>query len=464
VDSLQIIDWIIISVVLLGTVSIGFISGKSTTKTDDDYIVSNRNMGLFAFVAVNVSTWYGGILGIGEYSYRYGVSSWFTQGLPYYIFALLFALLFAGKIRATGLLSIPAKIEKEYGKKIALIAAVLIFIITSPAPYLLTASQIIATIFNVNVELLLFFLPIPLIIYLTIGGFKTNIKVDIFLFFFMFIGFISAAIYLFNQYGGYSFLEKELPAQHLSLTGGSSFFYLLVWYLVAAWTIADPGFHQRVYSAKNAKTAKMGIFISIILWFIFDFFTNTSGLYARALMPNLSNPISAFPQLAKDILPTGIKGLFLASLFATVYTTLNSFTFLSGVTFSHDIVEKLVPKKNYNIQIFTSIGMVIATVISIILCLTLNSIIEIWYYIGSLFIPSLIFLVSGSYYKMFRMGEKMTIYQVIVTPIAGLFWFIFRDNLFQGTFLGEVEPMIVGIVVGSLFYIVNCIKYYLLPQ
>ena len=95
------LDLIIISFVLLVTIGTGFLASRKSTGEADSYIVSDRNMGLFTFVAVNVSTWYGGILGIGEYSYRYGISSWFTQGLPYYIFAFIFSFLFSGKVRAS---------------------------------------------------------------------------------------------------------------------------------------------------------------------------------------------------------------------------------------------------------------------------------------------------------------------------------------------------------------------------
>ena len=45
-----------------------------------------------------VSTWYGGILGVGEFSYRYGISNWVIQGVPYYVFALFFAFLLAKRI------------------------------------------------------------------------------------------------------------------------------------------------------------------------------------------------------------------------------------------------------------------------------------------------------------------------------------------------------------------------------
>ncbi len=447
------IDWVIIGSVLAGTIGTGFWSARRSKGSEDDYIVSSREMGLFAFVAVNVSTWYGGILGIGEYSYRYGISSWFTQGLPYYIFALLFALVFAGRIRNTGLLSIPAKIKEEYGGKIAIVASVLVFIITSPAPYLLTAAQIVATIFGAPVDLMMIIIPVPLIIYLTIGGFRSNIKVDVFLFFFMFAGFAAAVFYLSGEFGGYEYLKSNLPADHLSLTGGSNFFYLLVWYLVAAWTIADPGFHQRVYSAKSPSVARNGILISILLWFVFDFFSNTSGLYSRALQPGLNDPVSAFPVLALEHLPAGVRGLFLASLFATVYTTLNSFIFLSGVTFSNDIVKEVVAPEKFKLKFYTFTGMVISTGIAIALAAGFRSIVDIWYYIGSLLVPSLIFFILGAYFPKLRLGNGVTLAQVISVPVAGSVWLIIRSGFDPSGNLSQVEPMIAGLAAGSLFYI-----------
>ena len=458
------LDVIIISFVLLVTIVTGFYTSRKSSGEADSYIVSDRNMGLFTFVAVNVSTWYGGILGIGEYSYRYGISSWFTQGLPYYIFAFIFAFVFAGKVRATGLLSIPAKLRIEYDNKVAIVASILIFTITSPAPYLLTAAQIIATIFDVPVDLMLFIIPIPLIIYLSIGGFRSNIKVDVFLFFFMFAGFIAAGIYLFTTYGGMSFLEQKLPEEHLSLTGGSSFFYLLVWYLVAAWTIADPGFHQRVYAAKTAQIAKKGILISIVLWALFDLFTNATGLFARALLPDLQNPVSAFPALAANYLPAGIKGLFLAALFATVYTTLNSFIFLSGVTFSNDIVKELVSDEKFHLKRYTAIGMILSTLIAIILSLTLRSIVDIWYYIGSLFVPALIFLIMGAYFKKFKQGNGLAILQLIFIPVSGLIWIIIRKELAEDSFLAQVEPMIIGLLTGGVIYLIGRVKNHFLTR
>ncbi|MEJ2051569.1 MAG: hypothetical protein P8Y60_17340, partial [Calditrichota bacterium] len=59
---------------------------RSNLSDEEDFILGGRRLTLPAFVATLVTTWYGGILGIGEFTYRYGFSNWVVFGLPYYIF------------------------------------------------------------------------------------------------------------------------------------------------------------------------------------------------------------------------------------------------------------------------------------------------------------------------------------------------------------------------------------------
>ncbi|MDZ7623628.1 MAG: hypothetical protein U5J96_04155 [Ignavibacteriaceae bacterium] len=90
-----------------------FTPGEKTVADANDYLFSGRKLSLFLFVAVTASTWYGGILGVGEFTYRYGLVSWFTQGFPYYIFAFVFALFFAKKIREASLFTIPEETNRR---------------------------------------------------------------------------------------------------------------------------------------------------------------------------------------------------------------------------------------------------------------------------------------------------------------------------------------------------------------
>src|SRR5512140_3826290 len=110
------------------------ISGQGHKASETvDYLLAGRSLTTPVFVMTLVSTWYGGILGVGEFSYLYGVSNWVVQGVPYYFFALLFAFLLARRIRATNLLTIPDKLHQTYDRRTALAGAFLTFLLMTPA-------------------------------------------------------------------------------------------------------------------------------------------------------------------------------------------------------------------------------------------------------------------------------------------------------------------------------------------
>ncbi len=278
-------DILIIILFFASVLLIGYFTGRKTKNTAEDYLLSGRKLSLFLFVTVNVSTWYGGILGVGEFTYRYGLVSWFTQGFPYYIFAFLFALFFAKKIREASLFTIPDKLIEVYGKNVGLVAAVIVFVLVSPAPYLLMTGNLLSLIFKIDLLPALCISLLLSLIYLIRGGFRSNVYVDVFQFFVMFAGFILIVVFSGMKFGSIDFLSSSVPESHLQITGGMSPTFLIVWFLIALWTFADPGFHQRSYAAKSGNIAKWGIIISIFFWALFDFLTTTTGLFAKGVLP-----------------------------------------------------------------------------------------------------------------------------------------------------------------------------------
>ncbi len=452
--SLDILDIVIILFFFLMVPAIGFYVSRSKQKSEEDYLLSGRNVGMFLFVTTTVSTWYGGILGVGEFSYSYGLVSWFTQGLPYYIFAILFAVFFAKKVRTASLFTIPEKLEQTYDRGVSILAALIIFFLVSPAPYLLMVGSLFSLIFDIHLAYGMIIGLILSSIYLLKGGYTADLWTDVFLFFVMFVGFIIIVFVSGNDYGGYDFLQNSLPESHLDFTGGFSSIYLTVWFLIALWTFSDPGFHQRCYAAKNGNIAKWGIILSVGIWILFDFLTTTTGLFSRAVLGEIENPVLAYPLLAEAVLSKGFKGVFYAALFATIFSTLNSFLFLSATTFGKDFAAKYFSKK-LSIINYTQIGLIAAGLVGVILALLIPSVIELWYTIGSLFIPSLIFLIVGSYYEKFEISRRIAIVEMITAIIVGMLWMILRDNELLASSFYEIEPMIVGLISAFLIHMVG---------
>jgi len=453
------LDIIIVILFFLIVVILGFIP-KMKNNSAESYLLSNRNVGIYLFVLTNVATWYGGILGVGEFTFKFGILSWVTQGLPYYVFAIVFAFLFAGKIRKASLFTIPDKLEEVYGRKVGLFASLLVFILVSPAPYLLMIASLLSLIFGINILLALFIGIFISVVYLFKGGYRANIITDAFQFFVMFIGFIAIVYFASTTLGGLNFLKDNLPPAHLSISGGASPTFIIVWFLIALWTFADPGFHQRCYSAKSENVAKYGIIISVVLWMFFDFLTTSTGLYARALLPNMENAVLSFPILAENILGNGYKGLFYAALFATILSTLNSFLFLSATTFSRDFVYKLKKEVDDNNLIkYTRIGLIVSSIISIILAYKFSSVVEIWYNIGSIIIPGIVLLVISAYSKVLQITHKYALIESIFAITASLIWLLIRPLFAMVQIISEIEPMIVGMLIAVTIHLLGIRKY-----
>jgi SSS family solute:Na+ symporter len=452
--SLSPLDIFIILAFFLLVISIGLIPGKKDTATTEGFLLSERKVGLFLFILTNVATWYGGILGVGEFTYRFGLLSWFTQGLPYYIFALVFAIFFSKKIREASLYTIPDKLEKVYGSKTALLCAGLLFVLVSPAPYLLMVANLLSLVFHINIFWSLVLGSLLSAGYLFKGGYKSYVFADAFQFFIMFAGFIVTLIVAYFNLGDFSYLQSNLPANHLKIPGGVSYTYILVWFLIALWTFTDPGFHQRCYAAKNGNVARNGIIISVFFWALFDFLTTGVGLYSRAALPGLQSPVLSYPLLAEKLLGSGLKGLFYAAMFATILSTSNSFFFLSATTISKDFLFKLNTRKQQkNLKYYTYLGIVLTAVLSISLAYFIPSVIDLWYTIGTVCIPGIILLVVSAYYPKFRVSSTIAIIEVIVSFLSSLLWLFIRDKFSTIAPFNEVEPMIIGLFIAALIHL-----------
>ena len=437
--SFSTLDILIIVLFFCTILFIGFYTGRKTVSDASDYLLSGRKLSLFLFVAVNVSTWYGGILGVGEFTYRYGLVSWFTQGFPYYIFAFLFAFFFAKKIRQASLFTIPDKLTDIYGEKVGLASAVIVFVLVSPAPYLLMSANLISLLFGINIIPALLISLLVSIAYLIRGGFRSNVYVDVFQFFVMFTGFILILIFSGIEFGTTEFISSNVPEDHLKVTGGMSPTFIIIWFLIALWTFADPGFHQRCYAAKTGNIAMKGILISIFFWALFDFLTTTTGLFARGVLPELDNPVLAFPLFAEKVLPAGIKGIFYAALFATILSTQISFLFLSGTTIGRDFIYRgVVPhsgtKTDFQttnaearLKNYTIFGLIISGLLASLLAYFIPSVIEIWYTIGSLFIPGIILPVISAYYPRLKVSSKFILIEMIGAFLSSTIWYFVRS-------------------------------------
>jgi solute:Na+ symporter, SSS family len=404
-----------------------------------DYIVAGRKLTLPAFIATMVSSWYGGILGVGEYSWNYGVSNWLVFGVPYYLYAIIFALFIAKRARKSEILTLPQKLAERFGNTVGKIGATMIFIMTVPAAYVLMLGVLSHWILGWPLWLGVVVGTVFSVAYVFRGGLNAVVATDKIQFLLMFLGFLILVPACIYKYGGWDFLVAELPKSHLQWDGGLGFQAVAVWYVIAASTLVEPVFYQRCFAASNEAIAKKGLLISVGFWLVFDFLTTTAGLYARAVLPDLESPIAAFPELASITLSPLFAGLFLAGLLATIMSTVDSHAFIAAITFGQDLSGNSHSLKR------VQIGLVVVAILAIGMALWSESVITLWHHLGSVGTPVLLIPVVLSFTTI-NISGRFIATSMITSGLVALLWLAIGPDNIEAIFPGLLcSALITGI-------------------
>jgi len=449
---LSTIDYVIVAAYLIGLIAAGMIHRARKNESAAVFIIGGRILTLPAFVASLVSTWYGGILGVGEYSYKHGISNWLVFGLPYYLAAALFAIFLAKKARESEMLTIADKLDKTYGRAAAGIGSIIIFVMTIPAAYVLMVGVLGETVLGWPLWVGIVLGTLFSLVYVHFGGFKSVIRTDLLQFGLMFAGFITLLVAAVNRYGGLEFLHNSLPPEHFTWHGGNSGWYIAVWYVIALSTLIEPAFYQRCYAVRNASTARKGIFISIACWTFFDFLTTSCGMYACAALPHLENPVASFPVFASLILPAGLLGIFVTALLATVMSTIDSYSFIAASTFGRDIVWRFFGVPDDKITYYTRWGLVISTIMAVVLALFFESVVDIWHDFGSVGTPALLVPLFTAYVGKRRMSPKCAVMSMVCSGLLSLIWLLPKYLSSSGNYWFGIEPIFPGLLLSIGFY------------
>jgi len=419
-----------------------------------EYLVMGRRLALPSFVATLVTTWYGGVLGVGEYSYRYGISNWLVFGVPYYLGAALFAVFVARRARRSRLYTVPDQLALAYGRPAGLMGAVILQFLSSPAPYVLMLGVLLQAIFGWPLWVAILVGTITATGYSLRGGLRSVVRADLVQFLLMYVGFLVVLPLLVARYGGLSFLHQNLPPTHFVWHGGNNPQYIFVWYLIALQTLVEPTFYQRTFAAADERVAQRGVLISIGFWMLFDFLTTFTGMYARALMPHLENPVSAYPALAAEFLPPVLRGLFYLGLLATVMSTVDGYTFIGGVNFGRDLVWRWRREHDEkNVNRYVQVGFLVTALLALSIAVFFRSAVDLWHDVGSVGVSALLIPLLTSYTPRARMTPNGAIASMSLGAVVSLGWLLWMKLGPTGAYPLGLEPIYAGLAASAVAWL-----------
>jgi len=421
---------------------------------DEDYLLMGRQLTLPGFLLSLVSSWYGGILGSSEYSYSYGFSSWIILGVPYYVFAAVFAIFLAKRARSKYVFSIPHLISESYAGKGRVLSGLLVLVLATPAPYVLTIGVLLNWLFGVPFVLGTIGGALFSYLYVYRDGLAVIIRTDLFQGVMMYAGYFLLLFFAWATWESpvnlWEGLRESAPL-HISLTGGEPVSYILVWFFMASWTLVSPMFHQRVYALRKARHARIGIGLAILMWLVFDGLTTLAGLYAFAHLPELADPRVSHLALSQAILPVGLQGIFVVAIFSVVMSTLDTELFVSGVSLGPDILGRARWFKGLREPVITRIGMALVTLVSVVLAIAVPSVVDLYYLIGTLAVPGLLLPVLSGAGLVPCVSPVLVRLHLAAVPAISAAWYLVSHYM-PGT-LPAVEPFSPGCAASGIIWL-----------
>lgn len=340
------LDWLVILAYLAVMLYIGYHSMK-TVKTDEDFVLAGRNVGnIYIILSLFASfTGLSGLFGTPQYVYEYGIAGWWwwaTFPIGVFIMGMTMAKLLRRRMHVT----LPDVVDVNHSSKAVRVAASLVTVWNYLA---WTAGQVagivlvITTFTDLNGTAAVIVAYIIIVLFTLLGGFRAVVYTDSLqaVLFLVVLGLVIPAVLLLH------YDVPEALAQTTSIDGFYKLFgsvpagTMITWWLLAPAGFIDNMALQRVFAAKDEKSAKGNITAAFLLMIIFGLILMFIGIMARFILPAGSDPASAMLNLSQLVLPKGMLGLLVAAFAGVAVSTASSTLLVCSSTLEQDVYSVL---------------------------------------------------------------------------------------------------------------------------
>jgi SSS family solute:Na+ symporter len=333
----------------------------------------------------------------------------------------------------SGVFTMPEFLERRYDAKsrwYLTTVSITAYVLTKVSVTLFAGSLLLNQLLGWDMYTSAIALTVATGIYTIVGGLTAVIYTELMQTFVLIGGAALLTILGLVEVGGWSGLQAKVPADYFSMfkpmsdpnfpwTGivfGAPI--LGIWY----WC-TDQYIVQRVLSAKGISDARAGTIFSGFLKILPVFILVLPGVIAHALYPDVSGD-QAYPALVSRLLPSGVKGIVIASLLAALMSSLAACFNSASTLFTIDVYKKLKP--NADDKTLVTVGRISTGVLVLL---------------GILWVPFIRHISAQLYVYL------QSVQAYISPPIAAVFLFGVFWPRANGK--GSIAALLTGLVAGA---------------
>jgi|TARA_B000000475_G_scaffold262419_1_gene247971 SSS family solute:Na+ symporter len=473
-NSLQFLDYIAMLAYFLVLIWIGVsvVRSRSEKNKYDSFLAADRNMNLLQTTSSAAATDIGGgfSIAMGGLGFTLGVSgSWMiaVSGLS----IVMVSFLMVPKVkrwsdRVKGLTTgdlFAARFDRKTGTLAAVVIGLSWF--TFVGGQIIAGGKLLQVTLNMNLTVAVLVSGAVILAYTTMGGLKAVIYTDVFQMLVLMIGIVFIAVPIgLIEVGGWSAMAQQFSSsdstKHLLDWSAVGWRQMLGWFfaIFPVWFISIAAM-QRIVAARDVKTAQRGFFLTgiPIEWPLFAIGSTMIGLFARYLIPDLTDPELATPMIIMQLLPAGIAGLVIAAYIAAVMSSADSCLMGPVAIFTNDIYKRYIKPDSSELHLvrvarYATLILGILAIVTAYLIPNVLDLILYAYTFGSagIFFPMLGLLfwkkttAKGAFWSMLLGGSSAVIYSIIGEPFgfaaSYLGWIIGLPTLVIVSLMSDHSP------------------------
>jgi SSS family solute:Na+ symporter len=335
---------------------VGTLASKLVKKSSKRFMIAGKSLPLFFVGTMLAAQSIDGNSSLGNVSLVYQFGFWSGAAIPIGLAAclILTAIFYAKKMNKMSMLTLPDFYFRRFGNASEGISGILMMV----SFVVLVAGNFAATGYILSVVLHIDFIwamligAIIVLIYTYAGGLFSSAYTDIFQIYLAIAAFWAAFLFFAGGFAGVSFdtILGSAPPGYLDLSGLTDMGNgaLINWAGIMALALGDIvalDFMERVFSARDGKTARRGAFMGAGLTILTIVPTSMMGIVALYFLPDLVDPYTAYPDLAINHVPFVIGLALLMGVLGASMSTANGGLLAISSVMSRNIVQRNILKR-----------------------------------------------------------------------------------------------------------------------
>ena len=342
---IAIIGFLVLSIV------VGTLTHRLVKKSSRRYMVAGKSLPLFFVGTMLAAQSIDGNSSLGNAALVYQFGFWAGAVIPIGLGAclILTGLFYAKRLNKLSMFTLPDYYYRRYGNASEGISGVLMIIsfIVLVAGNFAASGFILQTVFGIDFFWGILIAALVVLVYTYAGGLFSSAYTDIFQIYLAIGAFWAAFIFFAGGFAGVDFatILGAAPPGYLDLSGLTDIAggALINWAGIMALALGDIvalDFMERVFAAKDPKTAQRGAFWGGGLTLFTVIPTSMLGIIALYYLPGLENPFTAMPDLAINHMPFAVGAALLMGVLGAAMSTANGGLLAISSVISRNLIQR----------------------------------------------------------------------------------------------------------------------------